>query len=85
MLQECSAAIGRKVGLELLVEKVRRKQARQTLGYVSLSMSICLLVGLLLCGVVYEKARYFAVFYKVFSFVAPDLFFRLALIEKKCA
>ena len=85
ILQGFSAAIVWTVGMALLVDTVGQKEIGQTLGWVSLSMSMGILVAPLLGGVVYEKAGYYAVFYMAFGLIALDIFLRLALIEKKVA
>lgn len=85
ILQGFSASIVWTVGQALLVDTVGQKEIGQTLGWVSLSLSMGILVSPLLGGVVYEKAGYYAVFYMAFALIAFDIFLRLALIEKKLA
>jgi hypothetical protein len=52
---------------------------------MSLSMSVGILVAPLLCGVAYDRAGYYAVYYMAFGLLALDIFLRLALIEGKIA
>jgi MFS family permease len=85
VLQGFSAAVVWTVGFALLVDTVGQKDIGQTLGYVSISMSVSILVAPLLGGVVYQRAGYYAVFYLSFSLIALDIFMRLVLIEKKIA
>jgi MFS family permease len=85
ILQGLSASIVWTVGQALLVDTVGQKEIGQTLGWVSLSMSMGMLVGPLLGGIVYEKAGYYSVFYMAFALLALDIFMRLVLIEKKLA
>ena len=84
-LQGFSASIVWTVGMALLVDTVGQKEIGQTLGWVSLSMSMGMLVAPLLGGIVYERAGYYAVFYMAFALIALDISLRLALIEKKLA
>lgn len=85
LLQGFSAAIVWTVGQALLVDTVGQKEIGETLGWVSLSMSIGILLAPLLGGVVYNGAGYYAVYYMAFGLIALDIFLRLALIEKKIA
>lgn len=85
ILQGFSAAVVWTVGQALLVDTVGTKEIAQTLGYVSISMSVAVLVAPLLGGVVYEKAGYYSVYYMAFGLVALDIVLRLLLIEKKIA
>jgi MFS family permease len=73
------------VGQALLVDTVGQKEIGQTLGWVSISMSVSILIAPLLGGVVYEKAGYYPVFYMAFGLIALDIFLRLVLVEKKIA
>lgn len=85
LLQGFSAAIVWTVGQALLVDTVGQREIGQTLGWVGLSMSLGILVGPILGGVVYERCGYYAVFYMAFALIALDIFLRLTLIEKKFA
>lgn len=85
ILQGFSAAIVWTVGQALLVDTVGEREIGQTLGWVSMSMSLGILVAPMLGGVVYERCGYYAVFYMAFALIALDIFLRLALIEKKLA
>jgi MFS family permease len=64
---------------------VGQKNIAQTLGWVSLSMSVGVLLAPLIGGVVYAKSGYLAVYYIGFALVALDILLRLLLIEKKIA
>jgi MFS family permease len=83
LLQGASAAIVWTVGQALLVDTVGQKEIGQTLGWVSISMSVSILIAPLLGGVVLEKAGYYSVFYMAFGLIALDIFLRLVLVEKK--
>lgn len=85
ILQGLSAAIVWTVGLALLVDTVGQKDIGQIVGYVSISMSLGVLLAPLLGGIVYEKAGYYPVFYMAFALLALDIILRMVLIEKKIA
>ncbi|KAL3422570.1 vesicular amine transporter [Phlyctema vagabunda] len=85
LLQGFSAAVVWTVGQALLVDTVGSKEIGQTLGWVSLSMTLAYLLAPLLGGIVYEKSGYYAVFYMAFGAIFLDIVLRLLLIEKKIA
>ncbi|KAG4436742.1 hypothetical protein IFR05_007760 [Cadophora sp. M221] len=85
ILQGLSAAIVWTVGQALLVDTVGQKDIGQILGYVSISMSVGILLAPLLGGIVYERAGYYPVFYMAFCLIALDILLRMVLIEKKIA
>ncbi|KUJ18070.1 MFS transporter-like protein [Mollisia scopiformis] len=85
LLQGFSAAIVWVVGMALLVDTVGEKEIGETLGWVSISMSVGILLAPLLGGVVYNKAGYYAVYYMAFGLIGLDIILRLTLIEKKIA
>lgn len=85
LLQGLAAAVVWTVGTALLVDTVGQREIGHILGYVSLSMSIGLLMAPLLGGIVYDRAGYYAVYYMAFALIAVDIVLRLVLIEKKIA
>lgn len=85
LLQGISAAIVWRVGLALLVDTVGQKEIGQVMGYVSISMSVSILVAPLLGGVVYDRGGYFAVYYMAFALIIVDIILRTVMIEKKVA
>lgn len=85
VLQGFAAAVVWTVGTALLVDTVGQNSIGETLGWVSLSMALAVLLAPLLGGVVYERAGYYPVYYIAFAFIGLDIFLRLALIEKKMA
>ena len=85
LLQGASAAVVSTVGLALLVDTVGQKDIGQAAGWVSMSMSIAILIAPLLGGIVYSQSGYYAVYYMAFALIAVDIALRLALIEKKHA
>ncbi|KAI9818889.1 MAG: hypothetical protein M1827_007710 [Pycnora praestabilis] len=84
-LQGLSAAVVWTVGLALLVDTVGQKSIGEAMGYVSLSMSLGIMVAPLLGGVVYAKGGYYSVFAMAFGLIVVDIFLRLMMVEKKIA
>ena len=80
-----SAAVVWTVGLALLADTVGHEKIGQAMGYVAMSMSVSVLVGPLLGGVVYDKAGYYAVFTMAFGLIGVDIVLRVLLVEKKIA
>lgn len=84
LLQGLSAAVVWSVGLALLVDTMGSKVGL-AMGYISISMSVGLLLAPVIGGVVYNNAGYVAVYYVAFGVVGLDIVLRLAMIEKKVA
>ena len=85
VLQGFSAAVVWTVGLALLADTVGRESIGQAVGYVSISMSMAILLAPLLGGIAYDKAGYYSVYYMAFGMIILDIFLRLLLVEKKVA
>ncbi len=85
ILQGTSAAIVWTVGLALLVDTIGQKEVGQVMGYVSISMSVAILVAPLLGGVVYNRTGYYGVYYMAFALILLDIILRMTMIEKKIA
>lgn len=85
MLQGFAAAVVWTVGQALLVDTVGEKDIGQTAGWVSISMSLGILIAPLLGGVVYDRRGYYPVYYMAFGLIALDIFLRMVLVEKKIA
>ncbi|KAI4249626.1 MAG: hypothetical protein L6R40_000415 [Gallowayella cf. fulva] len=85
LLQGISAAIVWTVGLALLVDTVGQKEIGQVMGYISISMSVSILVAPLLGGVVYDRGGYYGVYYMAFALIIVDIILRTVMIEKKVA
>lgn len=85
LLQGISAAAVWVVGLALLVDTIDESRLGQCMGYVSLGMSVGMLIAPLLGGVVFQRAGYNAVFAICYAFIALDFVFRIVFIEKKDA
>jgi MFS family permease len=85
LLQGLSAAVVWSAALALLVDTVGRQHIGQAMGYVSVSLTIAVLLGPVLGGVVYDRSGYYAVFAMAFALLGVDIFFRFVMIEKKVA
>ena len=81
ILQGMSAAVVWTVGLALLADTVGHEKIGQAMGYVAMSMSVSVLVGPLLGGVVYDKAGFYAVFTMGFGVIGVDIVLRVLLVE----
>jgi MFS family permease len=73
------------VGLALLADTVPQEQLAQATGWISLGMSLGILVAPLLGGVVFDQAGYNAVFAMAYALIGLDIVLRLLLVEKKVA
>lgn len=71
------------VGLALLADTFPQERLAQAMGWVSVGMSLGILVAPLLGGVVYDRAGYNAVFGMAYGLVGLDIILRLLLVEKK--
>lgn len=85
LLQGMSAAVVWVVGLALLVDTVGQSDVGQAMGYVSMAMSLAVLVAPLLGGIVLDAAGYNAVFAMAYALIGVDVVLRLVLVEKKVA
>ncbi|KAL6706387.1 hypothetical protein ACN47E_005493 [Coniothyrium glycines] len=85
VLQGASAAVVWVVGLALLADTVPQERLATATGWLSLGMSLGLLISPLLGGVVYDQAGYNAVFGMAYALIGLDIVLRLLLIEKKVA
>lgn len=73
------------VGLALLADTVPQDQLAQATGWISLGMSLGILVAPLLGGVVFDHAGYGAVYGMAYALIGVDVVLRLLLVEKKVA
>ncbi|PLN83907.1 MFS general substrate transporter [Aspergillus taichungensis] len=85
LFQGASAAVVWTVGCALLVDTVDKEELGQTLGYIGMGMTMGLMGGPLLGGVIYEHGGYYAVFGLAFAIVGLDIVLRIVMIEKKHA
>nr|POE59286.1 putative mfs-type transporter c18.02 [Quercus suber] len=80
-----SAAVVWTVGLALLVDTVGGDNIGQAMGVVGTSLSVALLLGPLLGGVVFSAAGYYSTYAIGFGLITLDIFMRISMIEKKAA
>jgi MFS family permease len=73
------------VGLALLADTVPQEHLTQAMGYVSLGMSLGILIAPLLGGIVFDRGGYNAVFGMAYALIGVDVLLRLLLVEKKIA
>lgn len=85
ILQGISAAVVWIVGLALLADTISKDEVGHAMGYVFLGMSLGILLGPVLGGVVFDKLGYDAVFIMAYCMIAIDIILRLVAIEKKVA
>jgi MFS family permease len=85
VLQGISAAVVWVVGLALLADTVDESEIGQTMGYVFFAMSVAVLLGPLLGGVVFEKGSYNDVYAMAYVLIGIDIALRCLMIEKKVA
>ncbi|KAF7590641.1 hypothetical protein BBP40_002589 [Aspergillus hancockii] len=85
LFQGASAAVVWTVGCALLVDTVDKEELGQALGYIGMGMTLGMMGGPLLGGVIYEHGGYYAVFGLAFALVGVDIVFRIVMIEKKHA
>ncbi|QDS71230.1 hypothetical protein FKW77_010444 [Venturia effusa] len=85
ILQGISAAVVWVVGLALLADTVDESEMGQTMGYVFTAMSVAILLGPLLGGVVFDKGGYNDVYAMAYVLIGVDIALRMLMIEKKVA
>lgn len=76
ILQGLAGGIVWTVGQALLVDTVGQADIGQVMGYVSISMSVGIMISPLLGGVVYDAAGYYAVWYMCFGILGLDILLR---------
>jgi MFS family permease len=85
VFQGISAAVVWTVGLALIVDTVGEARVGQAMAYASSAMSMGLILGPVLGGVLYDKRGYYAAFALAFALIVFDLVLRVILVEKKIA
>lgn len=83
ILQGASSAVVYTVGLALLVDTVGQEGMGVWMGFALSGMSVGMMIGPFLGGIIYTKAGYHAVFIMLLGFIAFDFILRLFMIEKK--
>ncbi|KAF2663519.1 MFS transporter [Microthyrium microscopicum] len=85
ILQGASASVVWIVGLAMMADTVSKDDIGAAMGYVYLAMSLGLLMGPLVGGVVFDKVGYNAVFILSYVLVGFDIFLRLVAVERGVA
>ncbi|CCX10561.1 MFS transporter-like protein [Pyronema domesticum] len=85
VLQGVSAAVVWTVGLAFLVDSVPKEEIGESMGIVAVALSLGILVGPVLGGVVYAKGGYYSVFAMAFVLIGFDIILRLLVIEGQTA
>ena len=69
----------------MIVDTVPEARVGQAMAYASSAMSVGLILGPVLGGIVYARCGYYAAFGLAFGFIGLDLVLRVILVEKKIA
>jgi MFS family permease len=85
ILQGASGAVVWIVGMAILVDTVGSENIAHYMGFVSTAMSLGILCGPLLGGVIYDAGGYYAVFGLAFGILGLDIVLRIVMVEKKVA
>ena len=85
ILQGASTAVVWTAGLALLADSMNSDELGRAMGWVGMSMTLGLMTGPLIGGVLYQHGGYYSVFGLSFGFIALDIIFRLVMIERKHA
>ncbi|KAL8967158.1 MAG: hypothetical protein Q9183_003043 [Haloplaca sp. 2 TL-2023] len=78
-----STAIASTLGMALLTDVVGSKHIGRSLGYTTTALTLGLLLGPPLGGVLYEYGGYFQVFLPAFALLVVELVLRLLVVEPK--
>lgn len=73
------------LGLALVVDTVGEARIGQAMAYVSSAMSMGLILGPVLGGIIYDREGYYAAFALAFALIGLDFVLRVILVEKKIA
>ncbi|KAH8720400.1 putative MFS-type transporter C18.02 [Beauveria bassiana] len=85
ILQGLSAAMTWSVGLALLIDSVDKNHVGRAAGWTSTALTLGILLGPLVGGIVYDRAGNYAVFGICFGLIGIDIVLRLMIIEVKDA
>jgi MFS family permease len=85
VFQGLSGAVVWVAGLALLADTCGKNEIGRAMGYVFMAMSLGLLLGPLLGGILFEKVGYNSVFVLAYVFLAFDILLRVLIIDKKQA
>ena len=83
LLEGLSAAIVATVGSALMREVVGQERLGRAMGFSSMALSMALLLGPVLGGVLYEYVGYFETFLPALVLLGVELVLRLLIVEKR--
>lgn len=83
LFQGTSAALVYSAGLALLGDAVGRDSVGESMGYVTLSITIAMFIGPTLGGILFDAGGERAVFGFAYAVVALDIILRLAVVEER--
>ncbi|RDW75370.1 hypothetical protein BP6252_06512 [Coleophoma cylindrospora] len=83
VLQGFSSAIVWSVGMALIVDTAEKTDIGYVMGYVGIALSLGLLIGPILGGIVYERAGYIPAMAMAVGLLGLDIVLRLVMIERK--
>lgn len=82
LLQGLSASVVWTVAFALLVDTVGNDRLGEAIGYVGIGMSLGMLLGPTLGGLIFHGGGFYTVFGVIFGLIAVDIFLRFLVIEK---
>lgn len=85
ILQGASTAVVWTAGLALLADSMNSDELGRAMGWVGMAMTLGLMIGPLIGGVLYQHGGYYAVFGLSFGFIGLDIISRLVMIERRHA
>lgn len=81
VIQGISSGLVWTVGLAIVSDVSPPEKLAFLISFPAISISLAVVLGPVIGGVVYDRAGYYAVFYVCFSILALDIFLRLIMIE----
>lgn len=85
ILQGASTAVVWTAGLALLADTMDSQTLGQAMGYVGMAMTLGLMCGPLIGGVLYQNGGYYSVYGLAFGLIGVDILARVVMIERKDA
>lgn len=85
IFQGTSAAMTWTVGLAMLIDSVPKEHVGRATGWTSTALTVGILLGPLVGGIVYDRAGNYPVYAMCYGLLALDIFLRLIIIEVKDA
>lgn len=85
ILQGASTAVVWTAGLALLADTFNSEELGESMGYIGMAMTLGLMGGPLIGGVLFQHGGYYSVFGLSFGLIGLDILARLVMIERKHA